>query len=135
MDRDEYGDGREGWAAQFSRRLLVDEAALEWDASGSGMRFGFTFGVITFFSQKETAWQGYVLYSCIPGKILYVIDFLFCLSYFFQLTYLFSLKKRKAIKKSKTALNFFPQKAQLDMAHFRIPRKILYKINYLFALS
>ena len=31
--------------------------------------------------------------------------------------------------------NFFPQVPQLGKGHFRFPRKILYKIDYIFALS
>ena len=85
-----------------------------------------------FFPQETQLQKGS---SRVPGKIFYSKNWLFFLSCIFPVI-LFVLVKKKNIKKNqKLPVTFFAQKTQLDKGHIRIPRKNLYKIDYLFALS
>ena len=81
-----------------------------------------------FFLKKTQLDKGSIR---IPGKISHKIYYLFFYR-FFPLGLFVSVKK---IKSSETAYNFSPKNAQLDKGIFRIPREILYEIDYSFSLS
>ena len=83
-----------------------------------------------FFNQETQPDKGSFR---IPGSILDRRDHLFTLSFCFQLAFRTCYKKQ--YKNQKLPVTFSPKKVQLDKGHFRLPRKFLYEIDYLFTLS